>query len=95
VASIEKLTSRLLAKDQSAVYEFAEVRRNRLLAYIEGQLGQHLWGKVDAQDVYQEAVLAGWHYLPTTDLTNCNPSVPLDYGVPGEPGPRGPWVRVG
>lgn len=73
MASVESLVRRLRERDTAAVYEFAAARRNRLLAYIEGQFSQSLWGKVEAIDIYQETLLAAFAALPRTDLSARDP----------------------
>ena len=69
----DELTARLRARDRAAVYEYATTRRAQLLAYIDGRLGAALRGKVEAEDILQEALVTAWQYLPTTDLTARDP----------------------
>lgn len=73
MASIEELTERIRQRDLSALCPFAELRRNRLLAFIEGRIGPTYQGKIEAEDVYQEMLIAALDYFPRTDLKGRDP----------------------
>lgn len=67
------LIRRLRDRDAAALAEFVERRRRPLLAYIERQLGAALRGKVEPQDLLQEAALQALNQLPQADLSTRDP----------------------
>ena len=73
MASIEELTERLRQRDISALCPFAELRRNRLLAFIDGRISHTFQGKIDAEDIYQEMLIAAMDYFPRFELRGRDP----------------------
>jgi RNA polymerase sigma-70 factor, ECF subfamily len=59
--------------DPSAFASFLDERRAALVAYVEKRLGSTLKGKVEPQDIAQEAAIKALRELPQTDLTNRDP----------------------
>jgi RNA polymerase sigma-70 factor (ECF subfamily) len=71
--TIDELTAQLRAGDISAVCPFAEMRRNRLLAFIEGRISLAFQGKIEAEDIYQEMLITAMDYFPRMELRNRDP----------------------
>ena len=67
------LVDRLRRQDGSALGEYLDQQRRPLLAFIDKMLGPRLRGKVDPQDIFQEASLSAWNSLPSTNLTELDP----------------------
>jgi RNA polymerase sigma-70 factor (ECF subfamily) len=73
MASIEELTERIRRRDISALCPYAELRRNRLLAFIDGRISHAYQGKIEAEDIYQEMLIAAIDYFPRSDLKGRDP----------------------
>jgi len=67
------LLTRLQARDQAALAELIELRRQPLMAYIQRQLGTQLRRKVEPEDVFQEMSAEAVRSLPQTDLSARDP----------------------
>lgn len=66
-------SSEALKRDPAAFAAFLEDRRPALVAYIEGRLGATLKGKVEPQDIAQEAAIKALRELPGIDFSNRDP----------------------
>lgn len=73
MASIEDLVERIRRRDLSALCPYAELRRNRLLAFIDGRISHAYQGKIEAEDIYQEMLIAALDYFPRSDLKGRDP----------------------
>jgi RNA polymerase sigma-70 factor (ECF subfamily) len=63
----------VFGSDPEAFAAFFEQKRPALVAYVEGRLGSTLKGKVDPQDIAQEAAIKALRELPNTDLGSRDP----------------------
>ncbi len=59
--------------DPAAFAAFLEQRRPALIGYVEGRLGSTLKGKVEPQDIAQEAAIKALRELPNTDFSSRDP----------------------
>lgn len=70
---IDSLIPRLRAGDAEALPELLAALRNRLIAYIDGRIGNQLRAKIEPADIFQEVSVAAWKYASTTDLSTRDP----------------------
>jgi len=69
----DPLADRLRGRDPSALAAFVEARRPALLSFIEHRLGPTLRGKLEPQDVLQEAAIKALRELPRADFSVRDP----------------------
>ncbi len=69
----DPLVARLRLQDASALGDYLDQQRRPLLAFIDKNLGLRLRGKVDPQDIFQEASLSAWNSLASADLAERDP----------------------
>lgn len=71
--SDDSLLQRIQQKDPNALVEYIEHNRHGLIAFIEKQLGTALRCKVEAEDIFQEALSDAVQGLPNMDLSERDP----------------------
>lgn len=60
----EELIKRIYRHDAAALSEYMHLNRNRLIGFIEQQMGNALRRKVDSEDVFQEVNIEAVRALP-------------------------------
>ena len=69
----QDLIDQIRRGDAAALAQFFDRRRPQLLAFIDRRMGAALRGRLEPDDILQDAIVSALRALPTTQLTDRDP----------------------